>query len=130
MTNHTPVPTQDDELGYDEAHGLATEQTRRQRANKIAELRRQADGARERARKAQDRFERAVVLTASTRPDREDWYEHPGELPRKTHDVHAVGVRDRFEFQRRFAGNLNTLGLHRIMEHYRKARANGRKGKR
>ena len=114
MTNHTAAPQ--DDLGFDEAQGLATEQTRRERAAKIAELRRQADGAKERARKAQDRFERAVALHASTRPEREDWYEHPGELPRKT-------LLD--------ASKLNTMGLHRIMERYRKTRrSNGRKAKR
>jgi len=103
MTNHTSAPAE--ALGYSEANGLVVETTRKERAAKIRELKRQADASKERARKAQERYERAVVLTASTRPDREDWYEHPGELPRK---------------QLLEAAKLNTMMLHRIMERYRK----------
>jgi hypothetical protein len=117
MTDHTPAPARnDDELTFDEAQGLAVEQLRAERAGKIRELRRQLDVSKERTRRAQARFDRAVVLTASTRPDREDWYEHPGELPRKTLLA---------------AAELNTMGLHRIMERYRKTASKaGRRSKR
>jgi hypothetical protein len=94
--------------GYAEAQAAVAQQQRRELVAKVRELRRQRDGARERARKADQRFERAVVLLASEKPDREDWYEYPGALPRKTLAE---------------ASGLNTVQLHRTMERHRKAGA-------
>lgn len=91
--------------GYVQAERDAAAQTRRDLTSKIKEVRRQADGAKERARTAQTRFERTVALLASERPEREDWYEYPGALPRK---------------QLLEAAGLNTMTLHRIMERQRK----------
>jgi hypothetical protein len=107
-----PGQSAEQDFGYVEAKGATLRAQRKERAGKIAELRRQADGARERAKKAQARFERAVVLESSAHPERVDWYEYPGELPRK---------------QLLEAARLNTTGLHRIMERYRKERELARK---
>ena len=103
-----------DSDGFDfaEAESLVAHEQRRELVTKIVELRRQADSARERAKKAQQRFERAVALMASERPEREDWYEHPGALPRK------VLVQ---------ASGLSTVSLHRIMERYRRTRKGARR---
>jgi hypothetical protein len=101
------------EDGYAEAQAAVAQQQRRELVAKVRELRRQRDATRERARKAQQRFERAVVLLASEKPDREDWYEYPGALPRK---ILAE------------ASELSTVALHRTMERHRKAGAkHGRK---
>src|SRR5436305_42995 len=62
--------------GYAEAERDAIAQRRREVANRIKELRRQADGAKERSRKAQERFESAVAVVASEKPERPDWYEY------------------------------------------------------
>lgn len=99
------VTDEDRDLSYAQAQSVATRQSRREMASRVKELRRQADGAKERARKAQSRFERAVAVLASEHPEREDWYEHPGPLPRK---------------QLLEAAKLNTMALHRIMERIRK----------
>lgn len=119
MTNHssTSVVTPDTggETDYAEAQRIALRQQRKELTGKVKELRRQADGAKERARAAQARFERHIVLVASEKPDREDWYEYPGALPRKAL-LEAAG--------------LSTVALHRIMERSRKAGAAKRNGKR
>jgi len=94
-------------MDYAEAQASVTSAQRRELVTKVKELKRQADGAKERARKAQEKFERTVVLLASEKPEREDWYEHPGALPRK---VLAQ------------ASGLSTVALHRAMERYRKGR--------
>ena|SRR5215831_9279768 len=95
------------EMDYAEAQATVSSAQRKELIAKIKELRRQADASKERARKAQLKFERHVVLLASEKPDREDWYEYPGALPRK-----ALGQ----------ASGLSTVALHRIMERYRKTR--------
>jgi hypothetical protein len=61
---------------------------------KIRDLKRRADGARARARDAQARFERRVVLYASAHPEREDWYESPGPVDR-TQLINAAGLTSR-----------------------------------
>jgi hypothetical protein len=103
-----------DEMDFAEAEATVAQQQRRELVAKVRELRRQADAAKQRARKAQERFEHAVAMLASEKPGREDWYEYPGALPRK-----ALAE----------ASGLSTVALHRIMERHRKALRNGR-GKR
>lgn len=100
---------------YEQAQADVSRQQRRDLVAKVKELRRQAEGAKERARKAQQRFERAVVLLASEKPEREDWYEYPGALPRKVL-IEASG--------------LNTVALHRAMERFRKTRSTNGRAKR
>lgn len=112
MANNSKAPpitqgnsVSDDHFDFAEAEVLVAQQQRKELVTKISELRHQADGAKERAKKAQARFERAVVLMASDQPSREDWYDHPGALPRK---VLAQ------------ASGLSPVQLHRTMERYRK----------
>lgn len=122
MSNHTQLPAEapdesanDAELSYAQAQRTARAQTSREAMSKVKELRRQADGARERSRKAQERFENTVALIASEKPERPDWYEHPGVLSRK---------------QIALASGLNSMQMSRVMERYRTRRAKGKKGKR
>lgn len=98
MTNFTDLPTT--EFSYEDAAVQATEQRRDELLNELAELRRKADAAKERARKAQDKFERMVVMLATSKPDRVDWYNHPG-------------VVDRKKLLKR--GKISNMMLHRIM---------------
>lgn len=101
-----------DGFDFAEAESLVAQERRRELVTKITELRRQADNAKERAKTAQQRFERAVALMASERPEREDWYEYPGALPRKVLTQ---------------AAGLSTVALHRTMERHRKARKGARR---
>lgn len=66
------------------------------------------------ANKRRNRFERTVAIAVSAKPDREDWYEHPGPVP-------ASDVRK--------ALGLSTMQMHRIMARYRtKLAGAGRRG--
>lgn len=114
MTDNSTTPTvaagdaaEPEPFDFERASRDVARTQRKEMAAKVRELRRGADGTKERAKRAQARFERAVALLASDKPEREDWYEHPGAMPRKAL-LEASG--------------LNTMGLHRIMERYRKTR--------
>lgn len=111
--NSSTSAVADEEPTFEEAQKIATRQQRKEMVGRIRELRRQRDASKERAAKAQQRYEKAVVLLASDKPEREDWYEYAGMLPRKML-LEAAG--------------LTTVSLHRIMERYRKQRSqrNGR----
>lgn len=98
------APDESAETTYADAQRIAARQQRREVVGKVKELRRQADAAKERARKAQVKFETVVALVASEKPDSEVWYEHAGALPRKTL-LEAAG--------------LSTVALHRVMERHR-----------
>jgi CRP-like cAMP-binding protein len=120
-TTHAPPATAGDTqpdaetFDYAKAERHAAAARRRELANRVKELRRQADGAKERARKAQARFENAVAQLASEKPERPDWYEYPGALPRKT-------VAE--------ASGLTPMAMSRVMERYRgkvAAKRNGAK---
>jgi hypothetical protein len=67
----------------------------------LLEEQRKAAGAKERARKAQARFDRAVAMAISSKPKREDWYAYPGKLDRE--EVRA-------------ALKMNVGELHRLMK--------------
>lgn len=100
------------ELSYAEAQALSSRANRREMLAKVRELKRQSDGAAERARKAKLKLEGAVSVLASERPEGEDWYEYPGAVPRKAL-MEAAG--------------LNPMALHRLMARAR-ARVRARKG--
>jgi hypothetical protein len=112
-TSSTQAVAPDDsaETTYADAQRIAARQQRKEVVTKIKELRRQADAAKERARKAQARLEMTVALCASEKPESEVWYEHTGVLPRKTL-LEAAG--------------LSTVALHRLMERHRKTRTTER----
>lgn len=116
MTNNSSTPTADaEDMSYGEAEASVAAAQRRELVAKVEELRRQADAAKERAKAAQVRFERVVANLVSEKPERPDWYDYPGALPR------PVMLK---------AAGLSTMALHRTMERYRKAGPHIRAAKR
>lgn len=58
----------------------------------LAEEQRKLVGAKERAKKQQARFDKAVALAVSSRPKLEEWYAYPGPLSQD--DIRsAVGLK-------------------------------------
>jgi hypothetical protein len=54
----------------------------RQALNALREEKRKLDGAKERTKKQQARFDKAVALAVSSRAKATNWYEYPGPLNR------------------------------------------------
>lgn len=90
-----------------EAKLEVADQDRRQALKALQVEKGRSDRAKESARKARDRFEKAVALAVSSRPTAPDWYSHVGPLP---------------QAQVREALGLSSMALHRIMDRYAKRR--------
>jgi hypothetical protein len=91
-----------------EAKILVADQDRKSAVKALAATQARVDRAKASYARAGRVRDKAVALAVSAKPDRDDWYSHPGPVP-------AREVRD--------ALGLSTMQLHRLMERYRKRAA-------
>lgn len=94
----------DDQYGYEDATTDAARASQAKLAGKVRDQARLLAKTQERAKAHKVKLDRMVAQVVSSKPEREDWYAHPGVL-------HRDAVLE--------ATGLSTVALHRLMERYR-----------
>ena len=104
-----------DEMTMADAKLHVADQDRKRALKAIEGERQKVDRAAATAKKARARFEKTVAAAITSRPDKVDWYNHPGPLD---------------PAQVRAAGKLSPDQVHRLMERQRADAKPKKKGRR